>query len=152
MPAVDHSRDAEYLAKTDKAVLSQNNFDMPHVLNGEVNAAGRATGYHAEFAADGAARIKPGATVTHNPNGTYEAPVQVFDAARGEWVDKSRESTFFPPSWSQARIEYEISEAFKKGTPGTSFDELSPSGVRIQFHWDAKNRRTTFYPMRGDRR
>jgi len=80
---------------------------------GEVNPVGRATGYHAEFAADGAARIKPGATVTHNPNGTYEAPVQVFDAAKGEWVDKFAKSTFFPPSWSQARIEYEISEAFR---------------------------------------
>lgn len=147
LPAVDHSRDAEYLAKTDKAVLSQNNFDMPHVLNGEVNAAGRATGYHAEFAADGAARIKPGATVTHNPNGTYEAPVQVFDAAKGEWVDKKNISTFFPPSWSQARIEYEISEAFKKGAPETRFDATSPSGINIRFSWDAKNQRTTFYPI-----
>ena len=149
LPAVDHSRDAEYLAKTDRAVLSQNNFDMAHVLNGEVNAIGRATGYHAEFAADGAARIKPGATVTHNPNGTYEAPVQVFDAAKGEWVDKFARSTFFPPSWSQARIEYEISEAFKKGTPGTSFIKPTPSGISIQFHWDPKNQRTTFYPL-GD--
>jgi hypothetical protein len=141
------SRDAEYLARTDRNLLQQHNFDMDHVLAGEINAAGKATGYHAEFAADGAARIKPGATVTHNANGTYEAPVQVFNAGKGIWVDKVRESTFFPPSWSQARIEYEITEAFKQGTPGTRFEVASPSGITIRFSWDAKNQRTTFYPL-----
>jgi len=120
---------------------------MDHVLAGEVNAKGKATGYHAEFAADGAARIAPGATVTQNANGTYDAPVQIWDAARGQWVDKSRESTFFPSSWSQARIEYEVTEAFKTGVPGTRFQGTSPSGITIQFSWDAKNQRTTFYPI-----
>ena len=120
---------------------------MGHVLHGEVNAARHATGYHAEFAANGAARIKPGATVTHHANGTYEAAVQVWDAGKGEWVDKVRRSTFFPPSWSQVRIEYEITEAFKKGTPGTRFEASSPSGISIRFSWDARNQRTTFYPL-----
>lgn len=144
----DTSRDAEYIAKTDNQVLQQNNFDMDHVLTGEVNAKGKATGYHAEFAADGAARIKPGADITYNANGTYEAPVQVWDAKKGVWVDKGRESTFFPPSWSHARIDYEVSEAFKKGAPGTSFVQPSPSGIDIQFHWDTKSQRTTFYPLK----
>ncbi|WP_143684666.1 hypothetical protein [Variovorax sp. KK3] len=43
--------------------LADNNFDVAHVLSGEINARGRATGYHAELAADGAARITSGATV-----------------------------------------------------------------------------------------
>lgn len=73
--------------------------------------------------------------------------MQIWDAAKGEWVDKVRNSTFFPPSWSQARIEYEVSEAFKKGAPGTGFDATSSSGIQIQFRWDAKNQRTTFYPI-----
>ncbi|MEW6100382.1 MAG: EndoU domain-containing protein, partial [Pseudomonadota bacterium] len=100
--------------------------------------------------ADGAARIKPGAQVLYHPNGTYEAPVQVSDANKGVWVDKARESTFFPPSWSQARIEYEVTEAFKQGRPGTKFEAVSPSGITIRFSWDSKNGRTTFYPL-GDR-
>lgn len=102
----------------------------------------------ADVAADGAARIKPGADITYNANGTYEAPVQVWDAKKGQWVDKKNMSTFFPPSWSQARIDYEVSEAFKKGTPGTSFVKPSPSGIDIQFHWNSKNQRTTFYPLK----
>lgn len=143
----DTSRDAQYIAKTDSQVLQQNNFDMSHVLAGEVNVKGKATGYHAEFAADGQARIKPGADITFNANGTYEAPVQVWDAKKGVWVDKARESTFFPPSWSKARIDFEVSEAFKNGTPKTGFDATSPSGIQIRFRWDAKNQRTTFFPI-----
>lgn len=137
-----------YLARTDRNLLQQHNFDMDHVLAGEINAAGKATGYHAEFAADGAARIKPGATVTHNANGTYEAPVQVFDADKGIWVDKVRESTFFPPSWSQARIEYEVSEAFKSRQMLTAqkWSGTSPSGIEIEGFINPG--RTTFYPTR----
>lgn len=145
--APDTSRDAEYIAKTDQQVLKDNRFDMDHVLEGEINSKGNATGYHAELAADGASRIKPGAEIKYNENGTYEAPVQVWDAGKGQWVDKARDSTFFPPSWSQARIEYEVSEAFKQGTPGTNFVKTSPSGINIQFYWDPKNQRTTFHPL-----
>lgn len=36
---VDNSRDAEYLAKTDRNLLQQQHFDMDHVLAGEINAA-----------------------------------------------------------------------------------------------------------------
>ena len=143
----DFSRDAEYIAKTDVDLLRRNNFDMDHVLAGEMNARGKATGYHAEFAADGSARIKPGTNITYHSNGTYEAAVQAWDASKGVWVDKARDSTFFPPSWSRARIEYEVSEAFKSGVPKTGFDATSPSGIQIQFYWDAQNQRTTFYPM-----
>jgi hypothetical protein len=117
------------------------------VLAGEVNAKGKAMGYYAEFAADGQARIKPGADITLNANGTYEAPVLIWDAKKGEWVDKFAESTFFPPPRSKSRIEYEVSEAFKGGAPKTAFDSTSPSGLQIQFRWDTKNQRTTFYPI-----
>ena len=121
---------------------------MDHVLAGEINANGKATGYHAEFAADGTARITPGASIKQNSNGTYEAPVQIWDGARGQWVDKPGQgSTFFPASWSQARIEYEVTDAFKTGVPRTRFQGISPSGITIQFSWDAKNQRTTFYPL-----
>lgn len=144
---VDHSRDAEFMAKTDRRLLEQYNFDMDHVLAGEVNNAGRATGYHAEFAADGSARIKPGAQIQQNANGTYEAPVQVFDTKNGVWVDKFARSTFFPPDWSRARIEWEVSEAFKTGSAHTQFEASSPSGIKIRFNWDPKNQRTTFYPL-----
>jgi len=118
---------------------------------------GKATGYHAEFAAAGAARIRPDATVIKNADRTYTAPLQIFDMSKGEWVDKIRPngtvqlSTFFPPSWSEARITYEVSEAYKvgqsKGLAGGRFVETTPSGLKVQYSWDIKNQRTTFYPV-----
>jgi hemolysin activation/secretion protein len=89
---------------------------------------------------------EPGARGTRNASLHYSLPL--WDAKKGQWVDKKNMSTFFPPSWSQARIDYEVSEAFKKGTPGTSFVKPSPSGIDIQFHWNSKNQRTTFYPLK----
>jgi Bacterial EndoU nuclease len=144
----DTSRDADYIARTDPRVATNNKFDWDHVLAGEVNAAGRATGYHAENAAEGAARIAPNAKVTQNPNGTYEAPVQIWSEGNNHWIDKPRESTFFPADWSRARIEFEVSEAFKVKVPGARGEVgTTPSGIRIQFFWDATNQRTTFYPF-----
>jgi filamentous hemagglutinin len=118
------------------------------VLPGEINPSGKATGFHAEDAAQGASRITPGADIKQNSNGTYEAPVQLFDDTRKVWVDKSRDSTFFPKDWSEARIKFEASEAFKTVGTKTSFEAPSPSGIWMQFHWDAKNQRTTFYPLK----
>jgi filamentous hemagglutinin len=148
----DTSRDADYIARTDPRVATNNKFDWNHVLAGEVNAAGKATGYHAEGAAEGAARIAPNAKVTQNPNGTYEAPVQVWSDGGKQWVDKPRESTFFPADWSRARIEFEVSEAFKVAGPisgEAGVRGVSPSGISIRFHADLKNQRTTFYPLKG---
>ncbi|MCZ8256133.1 MAG: EndoU domain-containing protein, partial [Polaromonas sp.] len=134
---------------TDKTVLSNNNFDMAHVLTGEINASGKATGYHAEVASNGAARITPGAAVTQNPNGTYTAPVQIWNEATLSWVDKKGISTFFPLSWSEARIAYEVAEAFKKKIPNPAggWNGTTVGGIGIQFYWDVKNQRTTFYPL-----
>jgi len=133
----------------DQSLRKAHNFDMNHVLSGEINAAGRASGYHAELAADGAARIRPGSTVTHNANGTYSAQVDVYDAAKGVWVEKTAnkgESTFFNPAWSQARIEYEVAEAFKERRmlSSTQWQGTTPSGIEIGGYTSPT--RTTFYP------
>ncbi|MES2976556.1 MAG: EndoU domain-containing protein [Pseudomonadota bacterium] len=139
---------ADPAAKTDQSILINNKFDMNHVLAGEINASRKATGYHAELAADGAARIRPGSAVTHNVDGTYSAQIDVWSQATSQWVQKTSnkgESTFFNPSWSEARIAYEVSEAFKNRLPSNKGEMgVSPSGVRIQFY--VNSNRTTFYP------
>jgi len=125
---------------------------MNHVLSGEINQAGKATGYHAELAAAGAARIVPGAMITQNANGTYEAPVQIWDQARKLWVNKAtpggvpRPSTFFPLTWSKARVSFEVSEAFKSKTMITEsmWRGNSPSGIPIEGYTNPT--RVTFYP------
>jgi hypothetical protein len=150
----DTSQDASYIARTDKSVAVDNNFEWDHVLAGEPKNAGtsqsKGTGFHAESQANGAARIPEGAVITPLDGGTYKAPVQIWDELHGAWVDKVAQSTFFPKNWSLAKIEFEVTEAFKvgeaKGLARTSFKEYSPAGIEIQFHWDVTNQRTTFYP------
>lgn len=93
------------------------------------------------------AHIKPGTRTQPNANGTYEGLVQMFNAQKGVWVSKKNITLFFPSDWSMARMEFEISEAFKQGLPQTRFVAKAPSGICIQFSWDAKNQRTTFYPL-----
>ena len=143
----DTSRDADYIARTDPRMAPSNKFDWNHVLAGEVNAAGKATGYHAEGTADGAARIAPGCKITQNSNGTYEAPVQIWSDGAKAWIDKPRESTFFPADWSRARIEFEVTEAFKlKQMVGAQkWQGTSPSGIVIEGYINPN--RTTFYPL-----
>jgi Bacterial EndoU nuclease len=143
----DTSRDADYIARTDPRVAPSNKFDWNHVLAGEVNAAGKATGYHAEGAAGGAARIQPGGNITQYPNGTYAAPVQIWSESSKQWIDKDRLSTFFPAGWSRARIEFEVTQAFKGKVmlDAAKWQGTSPSGIMIQGFITPN--RTTFYPL-----
>lgn len=88
----------------------------------------------------------------YNDNGTYEAPVQIYDESKGKWVDKAKPSTFFDPRRSEAKIESEVSEAFKskvEAPSGNGWEGTTPTGIKIQFYWDEKNQRTTFHPI-GD--
>jgi hypothetical protein len=77
----------------------------------------------------------------------YEAPIQIWDERKGEWLGKARASTFFPRSWSQARIEYELVEAFQKRKmlDDQKWQGVSPGGLIIEGFTSAK--RTTFYPV-----
>ncbi len=90
------------------------------------------------------------AMTTHHKNGTYDAPIQLWSDESKSWIGKFNNSTFFPADWSKARIMFEVTEAFKAARPKTGVPGVrgtSPGGVDVQFHWDSKNDRTTFYPL-----
>lgn len=63
-------------------------------------------------------------------------------------MDKKNISTFFPPDWSRARIEFEVTEAFKMRQMhgNTKWTGTSPSGIVIEGYTSPS--RTTFYPTR----
>ena len=79
------------------------------------------------------------------------AKVNPQTGVTGAWVEKTGfggKSTFFHPSWSEARIEYEVAQAFKDRQPTKIANQwvgTSPSGIKIQGYSDAT--RTTFYPL-----
>ena len=72
---------------------------------------------------------------------------KIWDGATLSWVDKARESTFFPLSWSEARITYEVTEAFKNKTmlSAQKWEATTPSGIKIEGFINAT--RITFYPL-----
>ena len=117
--------------------------NLEHVFHGEINAQGRAVGFHHEgsighqvVGPQGTARLVPGTATPPNANGVYRASVEVFDQAAGAWVRKGPASTFFPKAWSRAQVLAEIRGAFARraavpGRPANYWEGVSPSGVRI---------------------
>ena len=81
---------------------------------------------------------------------TTSATVQVWDGATLSWVDKKAnkgESTFFPLSWSEQRIAYEVTEAFKGKAMigGNQWEGVTPSGIKIRGYINPN--RVTFFPV-----
>jgi len=58
-------------------------------------------------------------SISPNAQGVYKGQVEVKSNTSNQWiakVDKQGQpngSTFFPQGWSEARLKYELSEAFK---------------------------------------
>ncbi|RZL90286.1 MAG: hypothetical protein EOP82_16175 [Variovorax sp.] len=82
-------------------------------------------------------------TVLVAPNGVPLINIQTPSAAgtvrvqnvAGQWIDKKARSTFFPQSWSEARLSFELADAFSKWPHETTgaFIATTPSGVKVQF-------------------
>jgi filamentous hemagglutinin len=125
------SINAYYAKRTNQAALTE--IDVEHIAQGHINLSGRAVGFHHEPSSGGAARVSA-YTSPPDANGVYEGTVQIQNSA-GQWIDKNKASTFFPQSWSEARLNYELAGAFTKRPPGTttSFTATTPSGVTVQF-------------------
>jgi filamentous hemagglutinin len=97
-----------------------------------MNRVGKAVGFHHEPSAEGAARVSS-YTKPPDANGVYEGTVQVQNAA-GQWIDKKTPSTFFPQSWSGARLNYELTTAFNdRKLVGMNWIGKSQSGVEVEF-------------------
>ena len=136
----DHS----YFVGTHEGGTCVHNADYPainleHIFHGEINASGRAVGFHHEGSIGnfGKARIT---AITDAPNaqGVYRGSVEIFDKTRGTWVAKGPLSSFFPKSWSRSKVLEEIRGAYKNKhlIDGKRWEGISPSGVRIGGYLD----------------
>ncbi|WP_265757799.1 EndoU domain-containing protein [Avibacterium sp. 21-586] len=105
------------------------------MLKGHLNNRGNAVGYHHEPSGT-QARVTE-YTSPPNAQGVYKGKVALQGKDSNQWVPKRAESTFFPQSWSEARVKYEITEAYKK-RPDNLLDDkgfiaTTPSGILIKF-------------------
>ncbi|MCW9710672.1 EndoU domain-containing protein [Avibacterium sp. 21-586] len=105
-----------------------------------MNNRGNAVGYHHEPSGT-QARVTQ-YTSPPNAQGVYKGKVALQGKDSNQWVPKRAESTFFPQSWSEARVKYEITEAYKRGgdiQSDGSFIGKTPSGILIKFVPPPKN-------------
>ena len=92
--------------------------NLEHIFHGEINASGKAVGFHHESSIGSIGKARTTAiTGAENSQGVYRGTVEVFDKASGTWIAKVSQSTFFPKSWSRAKVLSEIRGAYaNKGT------------------------------------
>ena len=108
---------------------------LQHILEGEVNKAGKATGFHYEGLPSAKGRVIPGTQSPVNQLGVYKAKVQVEGKAK---EDNGGESTFFPKAWSAQQVVDAINEAYAKRVhrTGNIYAGETSKGMRINMYID----------------
>lgn len=108
---------------------------LKHILEGEVNKAGKATGYHYEGLPSAKGKVIPGTQSAPNSFGVYKAKVQVEGKAK---TDNNGESTFFPKDWTAQQVVDAINEAYGKKSyrTGNIYAGDTAKGMRINMYLD----------------
>lgn len=122
-----------------------------HIFEGEINATGKAVGYHHRANGRDALNARmTRLTTAADINGVYRGDVEIYNQARGAWIAKGLGSTFFPDAWSKTRVKDEILGAFSNPVfrHGQYWEGVSPSGVVIGGYLDAAGNINTAFPIR----
>ena len=124
-----------------------------HIINGEINAGGRAVGGHSMLG--GNVRIDAYAAKNPiSPNGVRNVVISVYDPSTGTWIQKvdrfgePQLTTLFPESWTESRIIVEVDIAYKNRiisqTRRNIWEGTTPSGIKVE-GYIAPN--TTVFPL-----
>jgi hypothetical protein len=120
--------------------------NLSHVFEGEINASGRAVGFH--HLGDGtlsAGKARVDRIVTApDINGFYKAEISVFDSRSNTWIPKTLRngtpgfSTMWPNEWKPQEVFDEIYSAFANarvgsipGQPSNYWEGISARGFKI---------------------
>ena len=131
-----------------KNIYNFNRGALEHILEGEVNAKGYATGFHYEGIVGSKGKIIPGTKKSFNQFGVYEAKVEVNGLLK---TSNGGLSTFFPKHWTPQEVVDAINEAFNnkvfvQNTRNTFRGETS-CGMQIEMFIDNKtNKIISAYP------
>ena len=148
-----NTRGAEYyLDLRAQKATAPINFNS-HIINGEINAGGRAVGGHSMLG--GNVRIDAYAAKNRiSPNGVRNVVISVYDPSTGTWIQKvdrfgePQLTTLFPESWTESRIIVEVDIAYKNRTCSLldprKWEGRTPSGIKVE-GYIAPN--TTVYPL-----
>lgn len=108
---------------------------LEHILEGEVNKAGKATGFHYEGLPSAKGKVIPGTQSASNSFGVYKAKVQVEGKGKS---DNNGESTFFPKDWTPQQVVDAINEAYGRRShrTGNIYAGDTAKGMRINMYLD----------------
>jgi len=142
------------LAPAARHYLESRHVDLDHVLHGNINLVGEAVGGHALMTANrNRLRLRPGASATVHPNGTFTVDVDIKRAGLNPWIPKHESSTFFPSAWTRGEIHRQIASALRHGdafATGTGpWDGVSKSGILMRFYRDPDSGRVICFPLSG---
>ena len=110
---------------------------LEHILEGELNAKGKAVGFHYEGMPSAKGKVISGTEIPPNQFGVYIAQVEVNGVPK---VSNGGKSSFFPKDWDAQKIVNSINEAFenKKLVEGTrnTFRGLTSNELEIEMYID----------------
>src|SRR5699024_7887238 len=126
-----------------------NNFrdgSLEHILEGELNHNGQATGYHYDQLPTKKGEVIEGTETEENEFGVYEAEVMVSDVKKNSNGGKS---TFFPDDWDTQDVIDAINEAYdvKEYINGNTYEGLTTDGLIIRMYLDQQDKIISAFPV-----
>ncbi|MDF2909377.1 MAG: hypothetical protein K0Q56_257 [Sporolactobacillus laevolacticus] len=119
---------------------------LEHILEGELNARGKAVGYHSESIEKSIGKIIKGTESTPNKFGIYKAKVEVNGVPK---TSNGGTSTFFPKNWDAQKVIDSINIAFdnKVLIKGNTYSGKLKNGMEISMYIDKNGKIISAFPV-----
>src|SRR5699024_2753965 len=119
---------------------------LEHILEGELNHNGQATGFHYEQLPTKKGEVIEGTKTEENEFGVYEAEVIVSDVKKNSNGGKS---TFFPDKWDTQNVIDAINESYDARTyiNGNTYEGITSDGLVIRMYLDQQDKIISAFPV-----
>ena len=119
---------------------------IEHIFEGQVNARGKAVGYHYEGIEGTSGNVIPGTESSTNNFGIYKAKVEVNGIPK---TANGGFSSLYPKSMSPQEVIGSINEAYRNRVyiRGNTYSGLTSSGMEIEMFLDKNGKIISAYPV-----
>ena len=119
---------------------------IEHIFEGQVNARGKAVGYHYKGIEGTSGNVIPGTESSVNNIGIYKAKVEVNGIPK---TANGGFSSFYPKSMSPQEVIGSINEAYRNRVyiRGNTYSGLTSSGMEIEMFLDKNGKIISAYPV-----
>lgn len=119
---------------------------IEHIFEGQVNARGKAVGYHYKGIEGTSGNVIPETESSTNNFGIYKAKVEVNGIPK---TANGGFSSFYPKSMSPQEVIGSINEAYRNRVyiRGNTYSGLTSSGVEIEMFLDKNGKIISAYPV-----